>query len=65
MKRAVLIVLLVLTTLTGPAVYSQQDKEANRVRTREMLAQLLEKAGPDLKCLLAKAKNNPLIMSGR
>lgn len=59
MKRAVLIVLFILTTLSGPAVYSQQDKEANRVRTREMLAQLLEKAGPDLKVSFNQSEKQP------
>ena len=59
MKRAVLVVLFILTTLSGPAVYSQQDKEANRVRTREMLAQLLEKAGPDLKVSFSQSEKQP------
>ena len=59
MKLAVLIVLFILTTLCGPAVYSQQDKEANRVRTREMLAQLLEKAGPDLKVSFSQSEKQP------
>jgi len=52
-------VLFILTTLSGPAVYSQQDKEANRVRTREMLAQLLEKAGPDLKVSFSQSEKQP------
>jgi len=59
MKRAVLIVLFILTTLSGPAVYGQQDKEANRVRTRERLAQLLEKAGPDLKVSFSQSEKQP------
>jgi hypothetical protein len=59
MKRAVLIVLFILTTLSGPVVYSQQDKEANRVRTREMLAQLLDKAGPDLKVSFSRSEKQP------
>ena len=59
MKRAVLIVLFILTTLSGPAVYSQRDKEANRVRTREMLAQLLEKAGPELKVFFNRSEKQP------
>ena len=59
MKRAVLIVLFILTTLSGPAVYSQQDKEANRVRTREMLAQLLEKAGPALRVIFSRSEKQP------
>ena len=59
MKPAVLIVLFILTTLSGPVVYSQQEKEANRVRTREMLAQLLEKAGPDLKMTFSQSEKQP------
>ena len=59
MKQAVLIVLLILTTLSARAVYSQQDKEANRVRTREMLARLLEKAGPDLKVSFSQSEKQP------
>ena len=59
MKQTVLIVLFILTTLGGPAVYGQQDKEANRVRTREMLAQLLEKAGPDLKVSFSQSQKQP------
>lgn len=59
MKPAVLIILFILTTLSGPAVYSQQDKEANRVRTREMLVQLLEKAGSDLKMSFSQSEKQP------
>jgi hypothetical protein len=59
MKRTVLIVLFILTTLSGPAVYGQQDKEANRVRTREMLAQLLDKAGPDIKVAFSQSQKQP------
>jgi hypothetical protein len=60
MKRAVLIVLLILTTLSGQAIYGQQqEKEANRVRTRQMLGQLLEKAGPDLKVSFSQSQKQP------
>jgi len=60
MKRAVLTVLLILTTLSGPSVYGQQqEKETNRVRTRQMLAQLLEKAGPDLKVSFSQSQKQP------
>jgi hypothetical protein len=60
MKRAVLTVLLILTALSGPAVYGhQQEREANRVRTRQMLAQLLEKAGPDLKVSFSQSQKQP------
>lgn len=60
MKRAVLTVLLILTTLIGTAVYGQQqEKEANRVRTRQMLAQLLEQAGPDIKVSFSQSQKQP------
>lgn len=59
MKRIVLIVLFTLTAVSGPAVYSQQDKDANRVRTREMLARLLEKAGPEMKVAFSQSQKQP------
>jgi hypothetical protein len=60
MKLAVLTVLLLLTTSSTPAVYGQQqEKEANRIRTRQMLAQLLEKAGPDLKVSFTQSQKQP------
>jgi hypothetical protein len=59
MKQTLLIVLFILTTIGGPAVYGQQDKEANRVKTREMLAQLLEKAGPTLKVSFSQSQKQP------
>jgi hypothetical protein len=58
-KRTGLIALFILTSLIGPAVFSQQNKEANRVRTREMLAQLLEKAGPDLNVTFSQSQKQP------
>lgn len=59
MKQTVLIVLFILTTLSVTAVYGHQDKEANRIRTREMLAQLLEKTGPDLKVSFTQSRKEP------
>ena len=60
MMRAVLTALLILATLSGQAVYGQQqEKEANRVRTRQMLGQLLEKAGPDLKVSFSQSQKQP------
>ena len=60
MKRAGLIVLLILTTLSRPTVYGQQEeKEANRVKTRQMLAQLLEKAGPDIQVSFSQSQKQP------
>jgi hypothetical protein len=59
MKQLVLIVLFILTTISGPAIYGQQEKEANRIKTREMLAQLLEKAGPALKMSFNQSQKQP------
>jgi len=58
MTRTLLIVLFILTTLNG-AVANGQNKEANRIRTREMLAQLLEKAGPELKVSFNQSQKQP------
>jgi hypothetical protein len=59
MKQTLLIVLFVLTTISGPTVHGQQDKEASRGKTREMLAQLLEKAGPTLKTSFSQSQKQP------
>jgi hypothetical protein len=59
MKQTLLILLFVLTTFSCPAVYCQQDKETNRVRTREMLGQLIEKAGPDIKVSFSQSQKQP------
>lgn len=59
MKRTALIVLFILTTSIASAVYGQESKEADRVRTREMLAELLEKAGPELKVSFSQSQKQP------
>jgi hypothetical protein len=60
MKRIGLIVLFILTTALGSvAVNVQQDKEARRIRTREMLAQLLDKSGPDIKVAFSRSQKQP------
>ena len=59
MKRTVLIVLFILTSLSCVAVHGQQNKEDNRVRTRERLGQLLEKVGPDLKVAFSQSQKQP------
>src|SRR5688572_15456368 len=60
MKRIGLIVLFILTTVLGSvAVNGQQDKEARRIRTREMLAQLLDKSGPDIKVAFSRSQKQP------
>jgi len=43
----------------GTPVYGQQDDEAVRNRTREQLAKLLEKAGPDIKVAFSQSQKQP------
>jgi hypothetical protein len=63
MKRFFAIVLFVLTTIsitsTYHPVYGQQDDEAVRNRTRERLAQLLEKAGPAINVAFSQSQKQP------
>ena len=59
MKRAFAIVLFILATLSVTAVYGQQDDEAARNRTRERLAALLEKTGPDIKVEFKQSQKQP------
>jgi hypothetical protein len=72
MKRIFVIVLFVLATLNLATVChptraaraetslnSQQDDEAARNRTRERLAQLLEKVGPDIKVAFKQSEKQP------
>src|SRR2546426_46121 len=56
MKRIFAIVLFVLTTISVSAVYGQQDDEAVRNRTRQRLADLLEKAGPEIKVTFSQSQ---------
>src|SRR6185295_1884439 len=65
------IVLLVLTTISitavchpariacGSRVFSQQDNEAVRNRTREQLAALLEKMGPNINVVFNQSQKQP------
>jgi hypothetical protein len=72
MKRIFAIVLLVLTTISVSAVcvptraaramtpvYSQQDDEGVRNRTRQQLAELLEKAGPAVNVSFTQSEKQP------
>lgn len=72
MKRTFAIVLFILSTLSISAVchptraaraetpvYGQQDDEAVRNRTREQLAELLEKAGPEIKVDFKRSQKQP------
>jgi hypothetical protein len=60
MKRSVLTLIFILMILVSPAVHAQQkDKEANRIRTRQQLAELLEKAGPEVKVSFSQSQKQP------
>ncbi|HEV7799075.1 MAG TPA: hypothetical protein VGO73_13005 [Pyrinomonadaceae bacterium] len=59
MKRIFAIVLFVLATMNVSAIYGQQDDEAVRVRTRERLAALLDKVGPDVKVTFSQSSKQP------
>lgn len=59
MKRTFAIVLFILTTINVGSVYCQQDDPAARIRTRERLAALLEKAGPDLHMTFSQSQKQP------
>jgi hypothetical protein len=59
MKQIFAIMLFLITTFSVSAVYCQQDDEAVRNRTREQLATLLEKAGPDLEVAFSQSKKQP------
>ena len=59
MKRTFAIVLFIFTTITVGSVYGQQDDPAARIRTRERLAALLEKSGPDLHVTFTQSQKQP------
>ena len=59
MKRNFAIVLFVLTTISVATVYGHQDDEAARLRTREHLAQLLDKAGPEINVSFSQSQKQP------
>lgn len=59
MKRTLAIVLFILTAVTFSSVYGQQDDEAVRNQTRERLAALLEKSGPDINVTFSQSQEQP------
>ena len=61
MKHALAILLFMLTMLSVPAVYGQQSEaeKAARDRTREQLASLLEKFGPEIKVEFRQSQKQP------
>lgn len=60
MKRTFVILLFILTTTLGfSAVYGQQDDVAVRNRTRDRLATLLEKTGPQINVSFTQSQKQP------
>ena len=59
MRRILAIVLFTLITTCVSAAYGQQDDEAVRNRTREQLAQLLEKSGPGINITFSQSQKQP------
>lgn len=63
MKRIFAIFLFLLTAISVSAVYhpvyGQKDDETGRNRTRDQLASLLEKAGPDIKVTFSQSQKQP------
>ncbi len=63
MKRNVLIGIIVLLTLCG-GVQAQQGNDASRTRTRELLSQLLTKAGPGVNVEFRQSQKQPFNFVG-
>lgn len=59
MKQTFVIVLFILSTLSVSAAYGQQDDPVVRERTRVRLAELLEKAGQDIKVTFNQSQKQP------
>jgi hypothetical protein len=59
MQRILVVVLFVLVTISVSPVYGQQDDEGVRNRTRERLAQLLEKSGPGINVTFSQSQKQP------
>jgi len=65
MKRTFAVVLFILSTLSVSAVYGQQDDEAaDRIRTREQLAALLEKTGAEINVDFKQSQKQPFNYTG-
>lgn len=59
MKRIAIISLLILSMTAAIAAQTPTDKEAARLRTREQLAQLLAKTGPDINIAFTQSQKQP------
>jgi hypothetical protein len=64
-KQIFLVVLFILIMISVPDVYAQQDNEAARNRTRESLAQLLDKAGPSVNISFSQSQKQPFNYVGQ
>src|SRR5687767_8487254 len=58
MKRGAAVMFLLLLVVV-PSIQGQQDNEAARKRTRELLVQLLNKIGPEINVTFIQSKNQP------
>lgn len=66
-KRFPLLLLLVLMTITGAQALgqtTQTTKEAERIKTRDQLLQLLEKVGPTVKISFHQSQKQPFNLVG-
>ena len=59
MKRILAIMLLIAGAVSVASANGQPDDEAARIRTREKLAQLLEKVGPTINVAFSQSKKQP------
>ena len=65
MKRVFLVLLFaLLTMMVLPAAYSQTAEDPARVKTREQLGQLLDKAGPTIKVAFRQSQKQPFNFVG-
>ena len=62
MKR--LVVLIFVLVAASTAVHAQQTTEAARLRTRDQIAQLLTKVGPDLNIAFSQSPKQPFNYTG-
>lgn len=58
MKRS-LVILLFIVVFNAGLTQAQQDDEAARIRTRDKLAQLLERAGPTINVAFKQSQKQP------
>lgn len=63
MKRS-LVILLFIVVFNAGLTHAQQDDEAARIRTRDKLAQLLERAGPTINVAFKQSQKQPFNYEG-